>query len=280
MKINTVLGTISPNELGITLMHEHILYGYPGWEGDQTVAPFNPEVIIDNAVKTLEELKRYGLKSYVDATPLDGGRNVDILRRVSERTGINIICSTGYYYEDEGATSYWKFRASFGDVGCELYELFKREVTEGILNTGIRAGVIKVGSSSGKITSYEKLILKAAAEVSRDTGVPIITHTQNGTMAPEQADFLIANGADPKRLQIGHMSDNLNLEYQEETLKRGSYISWDRMGLQGLAGSACLPYRRERNSPVSLRSSCICNLQLYGGSPSVSPGSPQPIAGH
>ena len=157
-------------------------------------------------------------------------------KEASERSGVNIICSTGYYYEEEGASVYWKFHASLGDVAAKLYELFHTEVTEGIRGTGIKAGAIKVGCSKGEITDYEKMIHKAAAEVSRDTGVPIITHTQEGTMAPEQADFLIANGADPSKLQIGHMCDNLDIGYQEETLKRGVFVGWDRMGLQGLAG--------------------------------------------
>lgn len=235
-QVNTVLGPISTDELGITLMHEHVFFGYPGWEGDRTIAPFDPETIVNNALAVFEELKGYGLKSYVDATPLDGGRNVEVLKEVSEKTGVNIICSTGYYFEEEGSPAYWKFRASLGDVSGELYELFHTEITEGVCGTGIKAGVIKVGSSKGEITDYEKMIFKAAAEVSRDTGAPIITHTHEGTMAPEQADFLIANGADPKRIQIGHMSDNLDLDYQEDTLKRGVYVSWDRMGLQGLAG--------------------------------------------
>ena len=235
-KVNTVLGPVSPDELGITLMHEHVVFGYPGWEGDQTMAPFDHEEIVNKAVDVLEELKILGLKTFVDATPLDGGRNVDILKEVSEKTGINVICSTGYYYEEEGAPVYWKFHASLGDVSARLYELFHKEVTEGVRGTGIKAGVIKVGCGKGEITAYEKMLHQAAAEVSRDTGVPIITHTQAGTMAPEQTDFLIANGADPAKIQIGHMCDNLDIRYQEETLKKGVYVAWDRMGLQGLAG--------------------------------------------
>ena len=73
--VNTVTGPISPDDLGITLMHEHILYGYPGWEGDQTIAPFDGEAIVANAVMVLDMLKSLGLRTYVDATALDGGRN-------------------------------------------------------------------------------------------------------------------------------------------------------------------------------------------------------------
>ncbi len=243
-KVNTVTGPVSPDELGITLMHEHILYGYPGWEGDQTIAPLDREEIVKNAAETLGRLKNeFGVQTCVDATALDGGRMPEIYREVSEKSGVHVICSTGYYYEGEGAPVYWKFRSSLGDVRDELYELFMEEVTHGIRDTGIRAGVVKAGSSKGVITDYEKLMFETAARVQKETGVPIITHTQEGTMGPEQAELLISSGADPKHIQIGHMSDNLEMDYQKAVLEQGVYISWDRMGLQGLAGC---PMDKER----------------------------------
>ncbi len=236
VNVNTVTGPIAPDELGITLMHEHILYGYPGWEGDQTIAPFDREAIVNTGVELLEQLKSLGVKTYVDATALDGARNPEIYREISEKTGVHIICSTGYYYEGEGSPTYFKFRSSLGDVSDEIYELFMKEITEGVRDTGIKPGVIKVGSSKGVITDYEKMMFQAAARVQKDTGVPIITHTQEGTMGPEQAELLISEGVDPARIQIGHMSDNLDMEYQLSTFKQGVYVSWDRMGLQGLVG--------------------------------------------
>ena len=234
--VNTVTGTVSSDELGATLMHEHILFGYPGWEGDQTIAPFDRQTIVSNAVAVLDQLKKLGLNTYVDVTANDNGRNPEVYREISEKTGVNIVCATGYYFEGEGSSAYWKFRSSLGDVNQEIYELFMTEVTIGIQNTGIKAGVVKVGSSKGIITDYEKMMFKAAARVQKDTGVPIITHTQEGTMGPEQARLLISEGADPAKIQIGHMSDNLDMAYQLETLEQGVYSSWDRMGLQGLVG--------------------------------------------
>lgn len=235
--VNTVLGAIIPDKLGITLMHEHILYGYPGWEGDQSIAPLDRGLIVNNAVETLTRLKNdYGLQSYVDATALDGGRMPEIYKEVSEKSGVQIICATGYYYEGEGSPVYWKFRGSLGDIREELYELFMREVTVGIRDTGIKAGVIKVGSSKDVITDYEKLMFETAVRVQKETNVPIITHTQEGTMGPEQAELLISAGGDPNRIQIGHMSDNTDIDYQEATFNHGVYVAWDRMGLQGLVG--------------------------------------------
>lgn len=235
--VHTVLGPISPDDLGITLMHEHVLFGYPGWEGDRTIAPVNKDQIVAAGVATLTRLKKeHGLQSYVDATPLDNGRRVDILKEISEKSGVNIICATGYYYEGEGSPTYWKVRGTLGDIRREIYDLFMTEVTVGVMGTGIKAGVLKVGSSKEIITEYEKLMFETAARVSKETGVPVITHTQEGTMGPQQAELLIREGVDPKKIQIGHMSDNLDLDYQKATLKHGVYVAWDRMGLQGLVG--------------------------------------------
>jgi len=234
--VNSVLGPISADDLGITLMHEHFLFGYPGYQGDVTCGPFDREAAMKTCLDTLEQLKGVGLKTVVDATPNECGRDPEFLKEVSERSGINIICSSGYYYEGEGAPAYYKQRAGLGDIGPEVYEMMKKEATEGIGNTGIKAGVFKLASSKGQITDYETVFFKAAARVSKEDGIPIITHTQEGTMGPEQAELLIAEGADPKKIMIGHIGGNTDISYLTNVLSKGVYIAFDRIGLQGLVG--------------------------------------------
>ena len=68
----------------------------------------------------------------VDATAIDNARDAELLKAVSEKSGINIICATGYYAEMEGGSSYWRFRSHLGDAVSELAELFYKEITEGI----------------------------------------------------------------------------------------------------------------------------------------------------
>jgi phosphotriesterase-related protein len=87
------------------------------------------------------------------------------------------------------------------------------------------------------ITDYEAMFFRTGAKAQRETGIPIITHTQEGTMGPEQAELLVAEGADPKRLQIGHMDGNTDIAYQLATLEHGVQISFDRFGIQGLVGA-------------------------------------------
>ncbi len=235
-QVNTVTGAISAADLGVVLMHEHILYGQPGWEGDLSVASFDRESIVHAGVETLKDLKGLGLQTYVDATPNDGGRAPEIYREISEKTGVHIICATGYFNETMGMASYWKFRGMLGDVVSEMADLFVREITVGIRDTGIKAGVIKIATGKGRISEYERMVFQAAARAQRETGVPILTHTEEGSVGDEQAELLIESGARPNQILIGHMSDNLDIEYQLRVIGHGAYLGWDRMGLQVLMG--------------------------------------------
>jgi phosphotriesterase-related protein len=236
-QVNTVLGPVSSEALGITLMHEHVIFGYPGWYGDATIASFNKDEALNIAVSVLKELKdKHWLGTWEDATANECGRNARFLKEVSEKSGVNIVCSTGYYFEEEGAPAYFKFRSMLVDTAAEVYELMTKEVTKGIEDSGLKAGVIKLASGKGRISDYEKTFFKAAARVQKETGVPIITHTQEGTMGPEQINLLISEGADPSKVMIGHMSDNTDIRYQLSVLQKGTYVGFDRMGLQGIVG--------------------------------------------
>jgi phosphotriesterase-related protein len=230
-KINTVLGTITPDQMGITLMHEHMVLAYPGWDLDALGHEFELSDLARICADALGEVKKYGVKTVVDASPVDLWRNVELSRAVAEKTGLNIICATGLYYEGEGMPAYWKFRSQIMDITNEIYESFMRELTVGIGKTGIKAGAIKVATGHGCISAYEEKVLKAAARAQKETGVPIITHTQQGTMGPEQATLLITEGVDPGKIAIGHMCGNANLEYQVATIDKGVYVAFDRWGL-------------------------------------------------
>ena len=230
-KVNTVLGTISERDLGVTLMHEHITYGYAGWYADDTMAPYDREGIVKDAVATLNQLKPYGVKTFVDVTTNDTGRDAGLIKEVAEKSEMNIICSTGLYTEYEGAPAYFRSRMRIGGAVVEIADLFEKEISQGISKTGVRAGVIKVATGNGNISKYEEKVLKAAARAQKATGVPIITHTENGTMGPEQADLLLAEGADPKRIMIGHICGATDIKYHVNVLAKGVYISFDRIGI-------------------------------------------------
>ena len=231
--INTALGPISPDKLGITLMHEHFVFSLPGWFADATLAPDNYEKTMKTILDVIKTAQQHGVKTIVDATPNDtGGRNPALYKDLAEKTGLNIICSTGLYTEPEGSPGYWKEKAGWGmDLPKMMSELFIKEIIEGIGTTGVKAGVIKIGSSP-TMTVYEASVLKAAVMAQKVTGVPIITHMEGPTGWFEQADFLIKEGADPLKVIIGHVSNSRDTAYHKTILAKGVYIAFDRIGLE------------------------------------------------
>ncbi len=236
-KINTVLGQILPGELGKTLVHEHCVIGFSGWECDPLPGGLSRTEMIEACVQALQPARDLGLQSIIEATPPDLGREVEILKAVSESTGVHIICSTGRYTEEYGKWAYLKQRDKLGacDMQSELYDAFMYEITVGIGRSGVRAGAIKVATSRNEMASCEESVLAAAARASKETGVPIITHTEGGTLGLQQAKFLLAEGADPGRIMIGHMCDNLGSDYQadqKKIMQTGCSMAYDRFGLE------------------------------------------------
>ena len=242
-QVQTVTGPIAPEEMGKTLIHEHFIFGYPGFQGDSTLGPFNQEEAVAAGVAAAEKMMSHGVKTVVDPTPNECGRNPGVLKEISEQSGLQIICATGFYYEGEGAPPYFKFRASLGSAEQEISEMFMKEITDGIGQTGIKPGIIKLASSKDEITDYEKMFFRAAAQAQQETGITILTHTQEGTMGPEQARFLLEHGANPAGIVIGHMCGNIDPAYHKRTLETGVNIAFDRFGLQGMVGA---PFDQDR----------------------------------
>jgi phosphotriesterase-related protein len=252
--VNTVTGSVPADRLGKTLIHEHILFGFPGYQGDRTLGPFDHEAALRSCLEAAERVKTYGVQTVVNATPNECGRSPKFLREVAEQSGLNIICPTGYYFESTGGSAYFKFRSSLGDIEQEIIDLFLTEVTVGVEQTDIKAGIFKLASSKERITDYEKRFFRAAAKVHQATGVPILTHTTEGTMAPEQARLLISQGANPKKILISHMGSNLDIDYHLETLAEGVSIAFDQWGIEEL----------DNIPPENVRIELLLNLLAKG----------------
>ena len=230
--VQTVTGPRAPAELGVTLMHEHLLVGWPGWEAE---ASLDRTARRDHARRCRErmlELRELGVRALVDPCPIDLGRDVELMVEVAEATGVHIVCATGLYKEDMGAPPYFKFRQQFGDAAKEMTDVFVRELVEGVGNTRVRAGIIKVATGANKITPYEETVLRAAARAHLATGAPITTHTDEGTMGPEQLDILLGEGVAPDAVVVGHSCGSSHLGYHLKMLDRGAYLGFDRFGLE------------------------------------------------
>ena len=121
--VNTVCGPVDSDKLGGVLAHEHFIFGYPGWYGDTVRrARFDKEATLSRWMKVCEKVKSLGINTIVDATPNECGRDVLLLKEISERAEINVICATGFYFSGGGAPSYFNFRSMGHDVEKRCYK--------------------------------------------------------------------------------------------------------------------------------------------------------------
>src|SRR4030095_7171905 len=136
------------------------------------------------------------------------------------------VCLTVVYFEERGLPVYWRSRTV-----DEIAELYIREITHGIGETGIKAGAIKVATGAPVVTALEKKFLAAACLAQKATGVPIITHTQDGCAGPAQQELFAKGGVPAHRCLIGHCCGNADPAYHRRVVEGGSYIGFDRIGI-------------------------------------------------
>jgi phosphotriesterase-related protein len=224
-KVNTVLGPIDSSALGRTRMHEHLLIGWLGVELDPLIN-FNREEAIKMVTDMLLTMKKRGTTTVVDATPINLSRHVDFMMMAAEASGMNVIAATGLTDR-----AFLPFHFAQMDIDG-LAAMMETEITKGAQNTSAKAGVIKVGTGEGNVIESEERLLRAAARVSRSTGVPIITHTHLGTLGIEQIDIFKSEGADLSRVVIGHTCCSSDIKYYLGIMERGAYAGFDRIGYE------------------------------------------------
>jgi phosphotriesterase-related protein len=229
--VNTVTGRARPEELGTTLVHEHLLIGYPGWQMDALAPRFRRADALARGVDRMQELRGFGVATFLDPCPMDLGRDVEFMAEVASRSGMRIVCTTGAYKENEGI-SY-----TFGALPVEEIEaIYVKELTEGIGETGIRAGLVKVATGGPAISEYEKKLLIAGGRAAAAVGCPVITHTDRASLGLEQIALLTAQGVPAHRILVGHSDGRDDHDYHRALADKGAYVGFDRFGIEALIG--------------------------------------------
>jgi phosphotriesterase-related protein len=231
LKIQSVLGPVDSRDLGFTLVHEHLLIGWAGWQWDNQFR-FDRAAELSRAVDMLQELKALGVSTFVDPCPMDIGRDPEYLAEASQRSGMTIIGATGLYHHEFGIPAY------FHNMTVEaIAEIFIADLEKGMAHTDIRAGIIKTATTANQVTEQEAKVHRAAGIAQVATGVPIITHTdENGPMGLEQLDLFASVGVKPNRVAIGHSCGNGRMRYLLDVVARGAWLSFDRFGF-GISAS-------------------------------------------
>ena len=213
----TVLGDISESDLGVTLAHEHICcyseYAYRMAGKDY----LDKDALADTATVYLKELKKkYGLATFVDCTPINIGRDVELLKRISEQSEINIICSTGFYYTDEPVL-----------YNTSAEQLCKYMVADAY---AVNVGIIKCAVENEAITRFGEKLLRACAKAHLCLGLPIVLHSNaNNRNALKALEILFLEGVNPNAVTVGHLSDTDDLEYVKNIASYGCFIGLDRL---------------------------------------------------
>lgn len=223
MPIHGVLGPIEQSELGQTLIHEHIATA--DWSMRTAFGEhyYEHDVVADRAVEHFSRAQACGVRTVVDGTPVNMGRDVALIKEVAERTGLNFVLSSGFYYQDE---VYLNWRTQ-----DEVYALLSRECAEGISGTGVRPGIMKAACADAGITPILDKVFRAIGRVAAEQRLPIFCHHHphlgNGG---EILDLFEQAGAAPSQVVLGHSGDSTDLDYLERMLDRGCYLGMDRFG--------------------------------------------------
>jgi len=231
--VMTVTGPVDGAQLGRTLVHEHLVISYYGEQYERTTR-WTRQEIVARAIDKMAELKDAGFRTFVDPCPIELGRDPELYAEIAERTGMQIVCTTGFYTEHlgSGLPFYWRARDPE-----EIAEFYLSELRDGIGTTGIRPGAIKAATGV-EVTPAERRVLIGAALTQRESGVAIITHTEQSTNGDVQQDIFAEHGADLSRVLIGHQDEQPELAEIRKLAERGTFVGMDRVGLEILAPDA------------------------------------------
>ncbi|UTF55682.1 phosphotriesterase family protein [Natronosalvus rutilus] len=262
-KAITAEGPVNPENLGITLPHEHLFSSWGPEKFDTPESAYERKlarepISLDNlwyvrrnptqhqgnlrlesmedAVKEVMHFYRAGGDTIVDVTPKGTSADPVRVRGVGRETDLNFVHGTAFYTYDSHPDR-------IGDITIdELAEEFVSDVSEGINDTSVRAGIIGEIGTSGDIHEQEKRVLRAGARASLETGAPVSVHppsNRNPEWPPSRRalqvlDILEEEGLPLDRVVICHMDQSKwlggSMEYQRQILDRGAYVEFDLFG--------------------------------------------------
>jgi phosphotriesterase-related protein len=237
--VETVRGPVDTAELGTVYMHEHVfvlspdvMQNYPDEWGDE-------EERVADAVQKLSQLADSGVRTIVDPTVIGLGRYIPRIQRVAEQVpNLNIVVATGCYTYDS-VPFFFHYRgpalsAAIGiDVPDPMVDMFIGDITNGITDTGVKAGLLKCAIDHQGLTDGVERIMRAVAQTHRQTGCPITVHTHPGTQAGLQVKRIMADeeGVNPERVVLGHSGDSGDVDHLSALADMGFILGMDRFGI-------------------------------------------------
>ncbi len=245
--VQTVNGPVPAARLGLTLMHEHVLVDFSG--ADQ-VGPhrYDANHAFTTVLPHLLQARKNGCSTLVECTPAYLGRDVTLLRRLSEASGLHILSNTGYY---GAAKDKHLPRHAFTETADQLAARWTREFERGIDGTPIKPAFMKIGVDEAPLSDVDRKLVRAAAMTSRSTGLPIASHTDTGLAAMAELEILDGDDVPASRFIWVHAQSERDTAFHTRAAKAGAWVEFDgisdssidrhvelvtRMKAQGLLG--------------------------------------------
>jgi predicted metal-dependent phosphotriesterase family hydrolase len=222
-RLMTVKGPIIPDKVGFTLSHEHIMVDFIG-ATKVSKSRYNQEDVYNKALTVLLEAKSKGINTIMECTPAYLGRDVVLLRKLSEASGLNLITNTGYY---GAAKEKYIPPHAYNESSRQVANRWIDEWKNGIEGSGIRPGFIKSGVDNYPLSPVQQKLVEAAALTHLETGLTIGIHTGDGKAALEEMKIITAMGADPSSWIWIHAQNEADRTYHLKVAENGGWVSFD-----------------------------------------------------
>lgn len=220
--IQTITGPKDTSELGPALNHEHLSSAMGGM--DRT-GMYDQDAAVRRALECLRQAYEAGIRTVIDCTPVDLGRDAGLFARVAKETQVTVICATGLYrwvplsynaWDADGAASF-----------------FLREINDGIEGGPIKPGIIKLAwdieYQLEPLRLQMEKMARGAARAAKAAGVPITCHTRPADYHGDRLlDIFEEEGLDLRAVTIGHTNDSTDIEYVKRLAQRGATVGLDR----------------------------------------------------
>ncbi|MEJ7654260.1 MAG: hypothetical protein WKH64_13525 [Chloroflexia bacterium] len=216
--IRTLQGDVPPEDLGLTLMHEHLVVDVrlpqerpsDGYEEDL-------ESIIAPMLGHLRRVRETGVRTIVDCTPTNVGQYREAYLAVAERTGLTVVSAVGTYRD--AWLPEWVRSAS----PEELADWFERGLAEG-------AGFIKLGCDPDGPSEAEALCARSARRREPKDGLPRRVSRRDGRSGEQGARCVRAGRQRSGALRVVHLQNEPDAEAHLALARRGAWVEYDAIG--------------------------------------------------
>ncbi len=223
-EILTVGGPLAPDQLGTCLIHEHLMSTFGG------ASRYNPNydkaALLAQVVPYLKRVKQLGAKSIVECTGAYFGRDVRLLQKLAQQSGLQIITNTGYY---GAADDRYVPPHAYQESAEEIARRWINEFGQGIDGTDVRPGFIKIALDNGPVSDIDVKLVRAAAITHAATGLTIACHTANNPAGAKTAlAILKEENVRPAAWIWTHANKVQNVEELLPVARAGAWISLER----------------------------------------------------